>query len=44
MFPCRCCVPLPLLDVVREVPAWNNAAWLLRYQMVTLLETFKRLL
>ena len=35
---------LPLLDVVKEVPAWNNAAWLLRYQMMTLLEAFKRLL
>ncbi len=35
---------LPLLDVVKEVPAWNNAAWLMRYQMITMLETFKRLL
>ena len=35
---------LPLLDVVREVPEWNNAAWLMRYQMVTMLEAFKRLL
>ena len=35
---------LPLLDVVREVPEYNNAAWLLRYQMITLVETFKRLL
>lgn len=35
---------LPLLDVVKEVPEWNNAAWLLRYQMVTMLEAFKRLL
>ena len=35
---------IPLLDVVKEVPEWNNAAWLLRYQMVTMLETFKRLL
>ena len=35
---------LPLLDVVKEVPAWNNAAWLMRYQMITLLEAFKRLL
>ena len=35
---------LPLLDVVKEVPAWNNAAWLMRYQMVTMLEAFKRLL
>jgi len=35
---------LPLLDVVKEVPAWNNAAWLMRYQMMTMLEAFKRLL
>ena len=35
---------LPLLEVVREVPEYNNAAWLLRYQMVTMLEAFKRLL
>ena len=35
---------LPLLDVIREAPEYNNAAWLLRYQMMTMLETFKRLL
>jgi GTP pyrophosphokinase len=35
---------LPLLKVVKDTPAWNNAAWLIRYQMVALLETFKRLL
>ena len=35
---------LPLLDVIREVPAWNSAAWLLRYQIRALLETFKRML
>ena len=35
---------LPLLEVIKAVPAYNNAAWLLRYQMVTLLETLKRLL
>ncbi len=35
---------LPLLDVIRDVPAYNNAAWLLQYQITTLLETFKRLL
>ncbi len=35
---------LPLLEVVKAVPGWNNAAWLLRYQIHTLLETFKRLL
>ena len=35
---------LPLLAVVKAIPAWNNAAWLLRYQITALLETFKRLL
>ena len=35
---------VPLLDVVKAVPEWNNAAWLLKYQMITVLETFKRLL
>ena len=35
---------LPLLEVVKGVPKWNNAAWLLRYQMKALLETVKRLL
>lgn len=35
---------LPLLDVIKNRSAWNNAAWLLRYQMTALLETFKRLL
>ena len=35
---------MPLLAVIREVPEYNNAAWLLRYQMLTLAETFKRLL
>ena len=35
---------MPLLDVVKEVPAWNNAAWLMRYMMVAMLEAFKRLL
>ena len=35
---------LPLLDVVKGVTAWNNAAWLLKYQITALLETFKRLL
>lgn len=36
---------VPLLDIVRAVsPEWNNAAWLLRYQMLALLETYKRLL
>ena len=35
---------MPLLEVVKAVPEWNNAAWLLKYQMMTLLETVKRLL
>lgn len=35
---------LPLLNVIKAVPEYNNAAWLLRYQIITLLETFKRLL
>ena len=35
---------LPLIHQVKNVPAWNNAAWLLQYQMTALLETFKRLL
>jgi len=34
----------PLLDVIRAVPEWNDAAWLLRYQIRALLETFKRTL
>ncbi len=33
-----------LLDVLKKVPEWNNAWWLLRYQMMTMTETFKRLL
>ncbi len=35
---------LPLLDVIKAVPKWNNAAWLLRYQIHTLLEIYKRML
>ena len=35
---------MPLLDVLRETPEYNNAAWLLRYQILTMVETFKRLL
>ena len=35
---------VPLLDVIKEVPGYNNAAWLLRYQILTMLEAFKRLL
>jgi len=33
-----------LLDVIRKQPEWNDAWWLLRYQMMTMLEAFKRLL
>jgi GTP pyrophosphokinase len=33
-----------LLDVVKKTPQWNDAWWLLRYQMMTMLEAFKRLL
>ena len=35
---------LPLLAVVKNEPRWNNAAWLLQYQITALLETCKRLL
>ncbi len=33
-----------LLEVIKKVPEWNDAWWLLRYQMMTLTEAFKRLL
>ncbi len=33
-----------LLYEIRDVPEWNDAWWLLRYQLMTMLETFKRLL
>ena len=33
-----------LLDVIKKVPEWNDAWWLLRYQMMTMTEAFKRLL
>ena len=35
---------LPLLGVVKAEPAYNSAAWLLRYQMTALLEMAKRML
>ena len=35
---------IPLLQVVKNEPEWNSAAWLLQYQMMSLLETLKRLL
>ena len=33
-----------LLDVLKKVPEWNDAWWLLRYQMNTMTEASKRLL
>lgn len=33
-----------LLDTLKKTPEWNNAWWLLRYQLGTMLEAFKRLL
>ena len=33
-----------LLDAVKNVPEWNDAWWLLHYQLTTMTETFKRLL
>lgn len=33
-----------LLEVIRVTDRWNDAWWLLRYQMMTMVETFKRLL
>ena len=33
-----------ILEVVRKVPEWNDAWWLMRYQLLTMLETYKRLL
>ena len=33
-----------LLDVLKKVPEWNDAWWLLRYQLMTAVEAFKRLL
>lgn len=35
---------IPLLQVVKNEPEWNSAAWLLQYQIMSLLETLKRLL
>ena len=33
-----------LLEEVKKVPEWNDAWWLMRYQMMSLLESFKRIL
>ena len=35
---------LPLLETVRKQPEYNDAAWLLKYQMVSMLDIYKRLL
>lgn len=35
---------LPLLDVIKAVPEYNNAAWLLKYQLESMLDIYKRLL
>ena len=32
----------PLLDVIKACPEYNNAAWLLKYQMGSMLEIYKR--
>ena len=33
-----------VLEVIKKVPEWNDAWWLLRYQIMTMTEAFKRLL
>lgn len=33
----------PLLEVLKKIPEWNDAWWLIRYQMTSQLETYKRL-
>ncbi len=35
---------LPLLDVIKKVPEYNDAAWLLKYQMLSMLDIYKRLM
>lgn len=35
---------LPLLQKVKDVPEWNDAAWLISYQLTALIEAYKRLL
>lgn len=35
---------LPLLKVIKAVPEYNNAAWLLKYQLESMLDIYKRLL
>ena len=33
-----------LLEAVKAVPEYNNAAWLLKYQIESMLDIYKRLL
>ena len=33
-----------ILEEIKKIPEWNNAWWLMRYQLMTMLETCKRLL
>jgi len=40
----RAVASLPLLAELKRIPEWNDAWWLMRYQMMTMLEAFKRLL
>lgn len=35
---------LPLLDVIKNTPEFNNAAWLLKYQMESMIDSYKRLI
>lgn len=35
---------LPLLDVIKKEPKYNDAAWLLKYQMLNMLDIYKRLM
>ncbi len=35
---------LPLLDILKDTPVYNNAAWLLKYQMISMLDIYKRYL
>ena len=35
---------VPLLDLIRSIPKWDNAAWLLQYQMESMLDIYKRLM
>ena len=35
---------MPLLHIVKETPKYNNAAWLLNYQMNSIINAYKRML